>query len=78
MKTLFYTILIFPFGIDLASQDVVGAGKVALGVLTTFVAPPETGNVSWCLIPNEPQGCFHVDTSSQKLYFASPVAIQKK
>ena len=72
MKTLFYSILIFLLGISCAAQELAGPARVTPGSLAIFVTPSDTGSASWCLIPNEPQGCFQVDTSSQKIYFASP------
>ena len=73
MKTQFYTTLIFLFGVNLAAQEITGPERVTPGSLAAFTVPPETGEASWCLIPNEPQGCFQIDTASQRLYFASPI-----
>ena len=73
MKTLLYTILFLLLGVNLAAQEIVGPERVTPGSLAAFTAPPEVDGASWCLIPNEPQGCFQIDTSSQKLYFASPI-----
>ena len=73
MKTLFYTILFLLLGVNLVAQEIAGPERVTPGLLATFAAPSDMGDASWCLIPNEPEGCFQVDTSSQKLYFASPV-----
>ena len=72
MKTLFYIILLFPLSANLVAQEIVGPERVVPGSLATFGSPDDMGGASWCLIPNEPQGCFQVDTSSQKIYFASP------
>ena len=73
MKTLFYTILFLLLGVNLSAQEIVGPERVAPGSLATFAVPSDMDDASWCLIPNEPQGCFQVDSSSQKIYFASPV-----
>ena len=73
MKTLLYIILLFSLSINLAAQEIAGPERVTPGSLATFTAPSEMDGASWCLIPNEPQGCFQVDSSSQKIYFASPV-----
>lgn len=73
MKTSLFSILLLLSGVNCAAQEFLGPEKVTAGTLATFEVQAESGEVSWCLIPNEPPDCYKVDTASNKLYFASPV-----
>ena len=72
MKTLLLSILTLLFAVDCVGQELTGPENVTLGSLAVFEALDGAGDTSWCLIPNEPTGCFQIDTSSTKFYFASP------
>ena len=73
MKTLLFSILTLLFAVDCVGQELTGPENVTLGSLAVFETLDGGSDTSWCLIPNEPAGCFQIDTSSTKFYFASPV-----
>ena len=72
MRTHFIFTLFILLGIKCAAQEITGPDLVMPGSLATFEIEPKQ-EASWCLVPNDPADCWKTDSSSARLYFATPL-----
>ena len=72
MKPQLIFIIFLLCGVNCAAQEITGPDRVTPGSLATFEIEPKQ-EASWCLSPNESPDCWKTDSSSARLYFATPL-----
>ena len=73
MRTSLFSLMFLLFGFYGSAQELVGPDHISSGTLASFEIMPAQ-EASWHIVtPTQATETYQVDTSSSKLYFASPV-----